>query len=285
MKARVKVKWDRYDLMFIRKNYGEMTLGELLEAVNGLRSDDECVGLSGLRCQLRRMGLFSRLLIKWSSKDVDFLKAHYRTLGNLDIASRLTDMRRSFRIEEGRKIYRSFTAKNIWKKLKLLGFHRTKAELSAIRKRNMKKENCRVFTSTDNCWTRGNKKAVSEEETRIYRGKRFVKVNGKFVPYARWFYRCFIGEIPPGYRVYHKDMDLLNDAAENLVLKRGNISGDKRETTALELLRQREVRILKEIPLMRYSTKKDREAAGIKHAELNRVRGLMEKLRNKQKRL
>ncbi len=45
---------------------------------------------------------------------------------------------------------------------------------------------------------------------------RFIRIDKKWIPYARHIYQTYIGEIPTGYIVKHKDGNTMNDSPENL---------------------------------------------------------------------
>lgn len=278
MKPKIAVKWDMIDLVFIRKNFPVMTWNELLTAINEIRSTSEQVEISALRHQVRRMGLSKGIQIRWSQKDISFLRSNYTKIGNVEMADILNKKNSSFRIIDGKKNYRTFTKKHIEKKLKLLRLYRTPEEILSIKRRNLTTTNYRVLTSECNQWTQGTRKAAREEETRVWRGVRYVKVNGKFTPYTRWFYHNFIQPIPKGFVVYHLDSDVLNDRPDNLacVPRRSQkiiMSGYK---AALPLLAKQEKDIIEILPCMNYD--KQRSEIRQMHIDLNRIRGLQRKI-------
>lgn len=280
MKTKVADKWDMFDKMFIRKNYPVMTLVELLNAINEIRPTSQQVGLSGLRFQCKRMGLSKGIQIRWSKKDITFLLSNYQKIGNVELAKILSKNNRSFRVIEGRRIYRQFTKKHVEKKMKLLGLHRTSEQILKIKKRNLITTNFRVQTSECNFWTQGIRKAHEEETVLIRDGKRFVKINGKFIPYTRWFYHNFIQPIPDGWIVYHLDCDVLNDDPDNLACKQRSATWSlSRYRNALVLLEDREKKIMKKLPRMNYD--KQRDEIRRMHADLNRIRNIQTKINKK----
>lgn len=278
MKPKIAVKWEMIDILFIRKNFPVMTWNELLAAVNGIRSASQQVELSALRHQVRRMGLSKCIQIRWSQKDISFLRSNYTKIGNVEMAAILNKKNNTFRIIDGKKVYRTFTKKHVEKKLKLLGLYRTPDEILQIKRRNLTTTNFKVQTSECNYWTQGIRKSYNEGDTKIWKGMRYVKVNGKFTPYARWFYHNFIQQIPNGYIVYHVDCDILNDSHDNLAcVPRGNRQTFlSRYKKALPMLAKREKEITELLPKMNY----DKQRSEIKqmHIDLNRIRGLQRKI-------
>jgi hypothetical protein len=281
MKPKVAAKWEMIDILFIRKNFSAMTWNGLLDAINDMRPASMQVSRSALRHQARRMGLFkNNILIQWSKEDVEFLRENYTRIGNVEMAAILNGMRRTSRIIGGEKVYRTFTKKHIKKKLDLLGLHRTREQILAVKRRNLTTTDYKVMTSEDNMWTRGVRKALQEEETAVWNKKRYVKVNGRCTPYARWFYHNFIETVPKGYIVYHLDGDTLNDEPDNLACSpRANCHSLVRLRAALPLLAAREQKILQQLPAMNYS--RQREEIRQMHADLNRVRRIQEKIQLK----
>lgn len=185
MKPKVAVKWEPIDIHFIRQYFPVMTWNELPDAVNEIRPASGRVELSALRHQARRMGLTKGIQIRWSPEDIDFLLSNYTRIGNVEMAAELHKRNRTFRIIAGEKVYRTFTKKHVEKKMKLLKLHRTQEEILKIKRRNLETTNYRVLTSECNFWTRGIRKACEEKEIRIWKGKRHIKINGKFTPYTR----------------------------------------------------------------------------------------------------
>jgi len=280
MVPKIAAKWEMIDKIFIRKNFPVMTWKELLAAVNAIRPVSERVSMGALRHQARRMGLYKQIYIHWSSEDIDFLLNNYQKIGNVEMAAILNKKHNSYRVINGEKTYRSFTKKHIEKKMKLLKLHRTKEQILKIKKRNLTTTNFRVITSDDNLWTRGLRKKYDEQSIRIRKGKRFIKINGIFTPYTRWFYHNFVQPVPDGYIVCHLDCDVLNDDIDNLIcVKRTGMNLFSRYTNALCLLKKREEKILNSLPQMNYD--KQRDAIRRMHSDLNRIRGLSRKVSQK----
>jgi hypothetical protein len=248
-----------------------------LESVNEIRPASQQVELSALRHQVKRMGLSKSILIHWSSDDINFLLSNYTGIGNVELAAELNKKHRTFRIIDGRKVFRTFTKNHVEKKMKLLGLHRTPEQILKIKKRNLTTTNFRVCTHECNLWSQGIRKAADEESVRIWRGRRYVKINGKFTPYARWFYHNFVQPVPKGYLVYHLDFDTLNDNPDNLALTpRTGLNSLNRYRNALTLLEKREKEITKTLPTMNYSDRRDEIRQ--MHTDLNRIRKLQQKI-------
>ena len=276
----LKTRWEDIDRIVIRENFPNMTWDELLGVVNDTRSHSEQVKLSALRHECRRMGLKKHDLIHWSSADIVFLLKNYKKKGNVELSQLLTERKMSFRVINGKKIYRVFTKKHVEKKKKLLGLSRTKSEIVAIKHRNYELGLNRFITSDDNLYTRGVVPVAEEQAVRIWNRKkspiRVIKINGQWIHYNRWFYHNFIEPVPPGHIVISLDGDSLNYEPENLkaVPRTGKNSLEFTERANV-LLKQREQKILDLLPTLNY----DRERNQIKklHSELNRIRALIKK--------
>jgi len=280
MKAKIAIRWDPIDKIFIRKNYSKMTLNQLLSAVNDIRPASQKVNMPGLRHQLRRMGLSKGIQIHWSPDDVSFLLSHYKKIGNVEMAAILNKRRKTYRKINEKKSYRLFTKKHIQKKMNLLGLHRTSEQIKKIMKRNLTTTNYRVLTAENNFYTQGIRQKYEEESTLIRNGKRYIKINSKFIPYTRWFYHNFIEPIPEGYVVYHLDCDMMNDDPDNLAcMSRGKLKQFDRYWRAIKLLEYREKKLIEKLPLMNYD--KHKEAVLQMHSELNRIRRILSNINNK----
>jgi len=280
MKAKIAAKWETIDKIFIRKNFPVMTWSELLAAVNVIRHPSQQVNFGALRHQVRRMGLNKFTLIRWSKEDTDYLITNYTTIGNVEMAAELNKRHTTFRVINGVKTFRFFTEKHVVKKLMVLGLHRTREEILKIRKRNLKTTNFKVITSEDNLWTQGKRKAYKEEEIRIWKRKRFIKINGAFTPYTRWFYHNFVEPVPEGHIVYHLDCDTLNDDPVNLAcIKKGGIRKYEMYKKAIVLLAQREDQICEK--LLRLNYDRNRDLIKQLHVELNRIRKLQDEINSK----
>ncbi len=211
------------ELIFLKNNFFKMTNQLLLEEINSKR--DNPVTLPGLLHQCRRLGLRRGIQIRWSKEDERYLIRNFRKIGNVELAERLNKRKKTFRIINGKRTYKMFTKKHVEKKMKLLKLQRTPEELAYIKKKNIETGRIPTLSSTDNYWTNGTRTAAPENDIRTWkingRLKRVIKIDGQFVQYTRWFYHNFIGELLPGEKVYHLDMDTLNDEPENLYKRTG----------------------------------------------------------------
>jgi hypothetical protein len=89
-----------------------------------------------LRHQVKRTGLSRGIRIRRSPEDIDFLRSRYTRTGNVEMAAKLNERRRTFRIIDGRKVFRTFTERHVEKKMKLPGLRRTAEQIRQIKKRN-----------------------------------------------------------------------------------------------------------------------------------------------------
>jgi hypothetical protein len=263
---------DEIDRVFIHQNYATMSWNRLLESLNEFRGTK--IKLSTLITYSRRHGLQKGdIQIRWSPEDIQYLRDNYREMGNVELAKKLTERKTSFRIIDGKKVFRRFTKKHIEKKMELLGLKRTDEEVLSLRKNNGN------FTSTRNTWTLGYRKAMEENETRVWNGRRFIHIEGRNILYAPWFYEKNKGKIPAGYKIYHIDGDPLNDAIENLEARKAKKTSAEQHQRSLKLLQTKEKGILSILNKIDY----DKEPAKAKalHADLNRIRKIKNKINNK----
>jgi hypothetical protein len=129
MKPKIPVKRETADLVFIRKNFPVITWNRLPEGISAIRPAPWQVGMSVLRHQVKRTGLSRGIRIRRSPGDIDFLRSRYTRTGNVEMAAKLNERRRTFRITDGRKVFRTFTEKHVQKKMKLPGLHRTAEQI------------------------------------------------------------------------------------------------------------------------------------------------------------
>lgn len=283
-KPKIPIDWAPDELKFINDNFYNTSLNNLLQGINDFRINP--VELGALRHQIRRMDLSKGIQIRWHQDDTAYLIENYKIKGNKEIGIDLTLAKRTFRIIGGKMVYRTFNKKNVEKKMELLGLKRTPIEVHKIKQRNIELGLAPAQKSDDNYWTQEIRKKAIEEEIRIWKRKddnhyslfRSIKINNAFIPYSRWFYQKYIGPIPAGYIVFHKDFDTLNDEPDNLdIRKRCRIS---REVFAngLRLLETREKDILKQL-----SKVKSRTAEKNLMSDILRIRGVMKYLKQKLK--
>ena len=176
---------------------------------------DHLVTNFGLNCQytsyrtaLYEMGLYKCKMLRWTKEETQYLLENYKTKGNIDIAKKLS--------KRGRK----FSKKQVEKKIKLLGIKRSPENIEAIKNDHVKRG---VYREANLRKWSSRKAEEGEKRTVVANGtpRVMIKVNGTFIPYARHRYIELYGEIPPGYKVYFKDMDPLNISDENLEIRKG----------------------------------------------------------------
>lgn len=231
-----KTKWYPDEIMFIKKNFYEVTKNELLNSINKTRSVNNQITLSQLRHECRRRGLMKMTLIHWNKKQIKFLKENYKIKGDTEIAEILNE-----------KPYRSkkhFKRRVISRKRDLMKWFRTDEEVKAIIKRNGQLRDCGRFK-------KNHKKSKKFQEGTIRKivctttlKHNRIKINGKFIPYARYRYQQLHGPLDPGLKIYHRDLDTLNDNDDNLYAckKKGISKEDYR--VAIKLLTKRLNRLI-----------------------------------------
>lgn len=196
-----------------------MTWKELTKAIQQKRPDIE---LSAIRHQCLRMKLAKQIQIRWSKEDIEYLIDNYQMKGDKEIAIDLNKFKRTFRVIDGKKVYRTFNKKHIEKKMNLLGLKRSTDEYNAIRKRNIHIGLTYAWTKESNAYTLGILPVFDEGAIRIWNtngyDRKYIKIDGRFVSLARHNYEKHFGSIPTGYNVWHRDGDQLNCAPENLYL-------------------------------------------------------------------
>ncbi len=114
--------------IFILKNYDTMKYDDILNHLNSNRNKNNQIAYSTLRHRFKDLKCFKYTYIPWAKIHEKYLKSHYKTMGNTEIASHLSS-----------KMFRSkkvFTRFQIEKKMSLLDIHRTLEERSFIIQRN-----------------------------------------------------------------------------------------------------------------------------------------------------
>ncbi|HAN19650.1 MAG: hypothetical protein A2X13_14580 [Bacteroidetes bacterium GWC2_33_15] len=230
------------EIVFLKDNFFKLTNAQLCDHINNYRSVKNQYTVSGLRHKCQGLGLSRGVQIRWSEKDIIKLKAWYKILGDKQIAELLNNVGTSGGIRNGVKIKRSFTRKHIDKKRRLLGLTRTDEQIKNIVADNKLCGESKSFTKQNNFWTMGTKPISKENDTRIWKGRRYIKIDGWFIPYTRWFYSNFIGKINNGFIVFHTDMDTLNDEIDNLEVRKSKRLSSDDYKRALKLI---EIRLIK----------------------------------------
>lgn len=216
--VRLPVIWEEIHLQFIRDNYYQMTWKELFEAVKEMNND---ATIQALRHQCVRMKLAKQVQIRWCKDDIQYLIDNYRVKGDKELAIDLNKLKRTFRVIDGKKVYRIFKKKHIEKKMNLLGLKRSTEEYNSIRRRNIQTGLTPAWSKENNVYTMGIKSVCPEGTIRIW-GKKYkqkwIKIDGRFISYSRHQYEKYFGSIPAGYNVCFKDSDPINCEPDNLYL-------------------------------------------------------------------
>jgi len=174
---------------FIRANYDKMTNKELAASLG--------VCLQTVRDKCYAMGLLRMKLEYWSDEQTQYLRDNYRQIGDSELAE----------IFNTRWVkQKTWTIKHIEKKRMYLKLKRTKDELSAIHDRNVEQgrfSNCPVSR-----WLKHG--VFKEGDVRMWRCTNgryvpFMKVNGKFIHWARYTWEQAYGPVAPGMNIVFKN--------------------------------------------------------------------------------
>lgn len=115
-----KITFSPEDHAFIKKNWQRMTNPELATALG--------LNLTRLRNELRSLGLKRMELEYWTNEQVDFLRANFRELGDVELAEYFGSVWPKAK---------GWTHKHIEKKRKYLRLKRTPEEIAKIKARNI----------------------------------------------------------------------------------------------------------------------------------------------------
>lgn len=215
-----KLPFQPDEILYLKQNFYTTKNADLRNHINSYRSSNNQLSCHAFRQRCYNMGLVREFQIRWSKEDTEKLRAWYKLIGDKYIAELLNQVGTSTGVRNGVKIKRSFTRKNVEKKRSLLGLKRTPEQIKNIICDNRICGEMRDFTKTDNLWTRGNRKAAKEHDTRIWKNRKYIKINNRFIPYTRWFYNEFIEKVPSDMIVFHLDFDALNDNPDNLDVRK-----------------------------------------------------------------
>lgn len=216
-KPKIPVSWSEDDIKFIRNNYYQMTWKQLFVAIKEL---NKTATIQALRHQCIRMKLAKQVQIRWCKEDIQYLIDNYQTKGDKELAIDLNKLKRTFRVINGKKVYRIFKKKHIEKKMNLLGLKRSIDEYNAIRKRNIQTGLTHAWSKDKNVYTLGIKEVAKDGTIRAWkhygRMLKHIKVDGTFKHYHRFLWEQAFGPVPKGYNVIFKDGDSMNCVLENL---------------------------------------------------------------------
>ncbi len=197
-----KILWPKSSEKFIRKNFETMSNREL--------ADHFGMHIQTMRTKLYEMGLYRMRLQYWTEEQIRYLKKNYKKIGDKELSEIFTD---KWPKEKG------WTLKHIEKKRKYLNLKRSKIELKAIHQRNV--DQGRFLLCPVKRWLVTG--VAQEGEIRMWRensGRLVprIKINGKFIHWARWAYINAFGEVPPKMNVVFADGNPENQTIENLEL-------------------------------------------------------------------
>lgn len=193
-----KIEFPKEVNVFIKTYFGRLSNRGLLKQVREMMGIN--LNMSTFRHQLIRLNCKPKALVNWNSLQTEFLINNFKTKGNIEIADTLNKMKLS---------PRKFNKKNIEKKLKLLGLKRTPEELLLI-KANHKARG--AYPGRTHSSPEGTIKIWSINGV----PQKHIKINGRFVKYARHLYESLYGPIPKGFMIYFKDFNTMNVVIENL---------------------------------------------------------------------
>lgn len=196
-----KFIWTDTDIQFLKAYWPVMSNKELAQKLN--------IGITLVRMKCYELGLKRMELEYWTKKQINFLKKNYKTIGD-------TEMAELFNKKFPKK--KNWTLKHVEKKRNYLHLHRTKKEIEAIKQRNV--DNGRFLLCPVKRWLVTG--VAKEGEIRMWRetGGRLVprvKVNGKFIHWARWAYKKHHRIIPRGKNIVFKDNNPWNRTIKNLI--------------------------------------------------------------------
>lgn len=195
-------------------------------------------GYTSFRMALYAGGEKKCKMIRWTNDETQFLRDHYSILGNIEIAKRLSSKDRTF------------TKKNIQKKMMLLDLKRTADELEGIK--NNHKEKGVYAAANSRKW---NSRKAPENERRVWicNGvpKVMIKIKGRFIQYARFRYIQLHGAVPEGYRVYNKDCNPLNVDDENLIILNRTLNREEKQLYRHHIQKYNFSLTLKELPVIK----------------------------------
>lgn len=197
-----KHQWSKKEIRFIKSNYSTMTNHELAKAM-GLK-------ITLVRMKLYEMGYKRMELEYWNHWQIKALKQLYKTVGDKELAEIFN---KRFKKEKG------WSFKHIEKKRKYLGLKRTPKELAAIKQRNV--DQGRFAMCPVKRWeTTGQAKERTIRFWRQNDGRMVprIKINGRFIFWARWYWKKHRGRIPKNKCVVFKDNNPRNMKISNLIL-------------------------------------------------------------------
>jgi hypothetical protein len=196
-----KIKQDRrmipaHSRRWIALNFNKHTIEFFMEKYG--------CGRHSIRIIFYEAGLFRMKLEYWTEEQITYLKANYKTIGDLEMAA---IFQAKWKKDKG------WTKKHIEKKRMYLKLTRTKEEIAAIKLKHIENG---AYKSGKTWDTRGR---APEGTTKNWMGACIMmKVNGKYIPAARCIFEAVFGPIPKGHVVKAIDGDNSNLDPLNLKL-------------------------------------------------------------------
>jgi len=186
---------------FIRANFKLLTNTQLADQLH--------IKLSAVRHACYELGLKRMELEYFSKAQINFLKSQYHKIGDCELAELF---QRKWPKKKG------WTKKHIEKKRKYLRLKRTKKEIKKIHARN------RIAGRFSQCPVKRWDKTGRAPEGQIRYWKRkdgteypVIKVDGTFMPWARWTWQSTVGPIPKGFNIVFADGDCHHLSIDNLI--------------------------------------------------------------------
>lgn len=208
------INWTAKKLNFLQDNFDKMTTEQLCNKMK--------LTSTVIRKKMKELGLRKCFHAFWQPEWNQYLITNFQLIGD-------TEMAEIFQ-EKFPKPH-PWTYKHIGKRRSYLNLKRTKTEIDAIQIRNW--EMGRFAECANKRWLSVG--VAQEGNVRIWKknGAKFniIKIDGKFLSYARYVWKNHFGEIPKGMVIRHKDGDSLNDEIDNLGMiamsEHMNINGPK----------------------------------------------------------
>lgn len=227
-----RIKWTDENIEFIKSNFHSKSNKELAEHLG--------YKLNSVRKKCYELGLYKMTLEYWTDEQIQFLKENYKKFGDSDLAKIFNE--KWFK-------QKGWTKKHIEKKRKYLKLKRSDKQLLQIHK-NLVKSGWGKLCNKRRWETTGSNKLGTIV---LWNQKKYIKTSSGYVPLWVFNYKVFIGQIPKGMMVIHKDRNKLNCNPENLFLlsrednarrNRWNSYGKYPEDVKIQL---RKIRKLKQI--------------------------------------
>jgi hypothetical protein len=200
-----KFRLTRLETNWLKLNFKNYTTQQQFEYIMANRPKDKRACYTTFRTALYNKSIKKCKILRWSDQETQFLVDNYQSMGNIEIAQKLSTKKRPF------------TKKNVEKKIVLLNLKRTPEQRKFIIDQH--KKTGKYSKASYKKWETMGSAADGEKRTWLINGapKVVIKVNGVFVHYARHRFIQLHGSVLPGHKVYHKDGNPLNIEDDNLI--------------------------------------------------------------------